>query len=342
MKDFINKLSEKFEIDIISSDKFKHGTNSYRSDENGNITELYLFEVKLKSVDVLLPLKEYLIEMRLEDCEISNLKSVHEFSNLIKLNLCFNPITSAVLEELKPMDSLKFLGLSYTDIDDTTVISKMEFLEELHLGDCINITSVNGLEELHYLTNLNIDSTYIESLADISASNSIERISYRDNCLNRISSLENFPNLKELIITGQNISKIEGLENCNSLKKLRLSTTRINKIEGLDKLINLEVLNLNHNELSNISGLNKLANLKKLNLSENQISEVKNLDGLKNLELLLLESCGVTQFNTEFLFELNSECLISLVRNPIKQIDKSIPDNVTIQFESDHWVPKSI
>lgn len=342
MVGFINKLEKEYDIKIIRSSVFSHGINSFDLDENGNINHLYLFEVSIEKIEKLLPIASQLTDLSLEDCDIEHLDSIKYFSKLNKLDLCFNPITNATIKNLETLKKLKILKLDYTDINDTSPLGNLKNLEELHLHNCMEIEAVLGLEKLTNLKVINLNSTCIESLEDISVHNGIRSISLRDAAINHISGLDRFPNLEELVITGQSLSKIEGFEKSNSLKRLRLSTTSIEIIEGLEHLANLEILDLHHNRIKKTEGLECLMKLKKLNLSENEIKKVENLDQLTNLEYILLECCEIKEVDTSFLTNLSHPCFISLVGNPIKKLSGPIPDHVTIQFETDHWVPKSI
>ncbi|NRA93468.1 MAG: leucine-rich repeat domain-containing protein [Psychroserpens sp.] len=342
MIEFIRKLEKDFDTEIIRSSEYSHRINSFDLDKYGNISSLYLYGISLRNVEMLLPLAEQLSDLSLEDCDLENLDAVKYFSGLKKLDLCFNPITTSTLESLGFLANLKDLRLDYTDIDDTSPLAILTSLEELHLSNCIDIEKVKGLEKLDSLNFLNLNSTYIESLENINVHDSIRSISLRDTAVDRISGLDRFPHLLELEITGQSISKIEGLEKSNSLKRLHLSTTCIKVIEGLEHLTNLEILDLHHNEIKKIEGLDTLLNLKKLNLSENEIRRVENLDKLTRLEYILLECSEIEEVDSRFLSNLNSPCYISLVGNPIIELNEPIPDQVEVKFEVDSWVPRGL
>lgn len=342
MNDFICSLEKKFGTKIIRSSKFVHGQNSFDLNEDGSVERLYLFELGLKDLTRLIPISTQLTNLSLEDCGIDDLGAMKEFTNLKKLDLCFNPITNSSLENLGFLNKLKELHLDYTDIDDTTSLGNLSNLEELYLNDCSQIREVKGLEKLTRLVLLNIDSTSIRSLENIFVHDLIRSLSSKYASIDRISGLDRFPFLEELVIAGQNLLKIEGFQNSSLLKNLRLSTTRIEVIEGLENLCNLEILDLNHNEIKRVDGLNTLLKLRQLNLSENEISKVENLDKLANLEYALFEFNNIQEFDTKFLTHLNSKCLISLVGNPISNVIGHIPKNITVQFNDSEWTPKSI
>ena len=136
------------------------------------------------------------------------------------------------------------------------------------------------------------------------------------------------------------MSSITGLDKLTQLKKLRLDSSKISNINGLDSLTNLESLDLSGNGLTEIHTLNNLIKIKELNVSENNITQIKGLDKLINLELLMLDYNKIKDFNTDWLFNLNQKCTISLSGNPLDKITGKIPDYVTIEIDSSDYVPR--
>ncbi|MNJ97376.1 Internalin-A precursor [compost metagenome] len=341
MIDFIHKLEKKFNTKIIQSDELIHGTSSFDLDKDGNIKHLYLYKVGLRNLDLIEPIAENLIDLTLEGCDLESLGSIQNFKSLVRFELSFNKISDSTLKNIGNLNKLRELQLDYTSIEDTSPLGELINLERLHLNDCDDLKAVKGLQNLKNLSYLNLSSTFVNSIDKIDVRDSLNFLSLRDTVISRISGLDRFPSLKELEITGQSISKIEGLEKSISLNRLNVSTTCISKIEGLEQLVNLEILDLHCAQIEKIEGLDTLVSLKKLNLSENNIRKVENLGKLTNLEYILLDVNRIKEFDLFFLDSL-PPCFISLVGNPIKKLDGSIPDHVKIQFETDHWVPRGI
>ncbi|CAH3150734.1 unnamed protein product [Pocillopora meandrina] len=110
----------------------------------------------------------------------------------------------------------------------------------------------------------------------------------------QITTLENLdclPNLTELCVSESKITAISGLDGCKKLKKLFLYDNKITKIENISHLEQLNVLWLNNNNIIAIEGLEKLLYLLDLNLAGNKITEIGNsLDGNLNLKTLNLSA----------------------------------------------------
>ncbi len=110
----------------------------------------------------------------------------------------------------------------------------------------------------------------------------IEHLRELDLSGNQISQIEGLPeSLTDLDLRNNQISQIEGLPE--GLRGLYLSGNQISQIEGLPE--SLRVLNLSNNEISQIEGLPE--SLTKLYLVGNQISQIEGLpESLTELDLV--------------------------------------------------------
>lgn len=337
----IQNLEKIIRSEIVQSDYLASDINNFEVDEDGNISRLNLYEVDLRSLDILLPFADQLVDLSLKRCQIEKFEAIKRFSNLKRLELYFNSINSSSLESIGQLDNLIDLRLGFTSIKDTKALGNLVNLEKLHLNNSDELKQVQGLGKLKHLKRLNLNSTFIDSIDKIDVHESLNFLSLRDTSVTKISSLDRFPQLSNLEITGQSISKIEGLEKSHSLKRLHISTTWIEKIEGLEQLTKLEILDLHHAEIEKIEGLDTLVNLKELNLSQNAIRKVENLDNLQKLEYLLLDANEIVEFDPRFLMNLHSPCTISLIGNSLRTLE-NVPDHVKILYEGNSWVPRGI
>lgn len=289
---------------------------------------------------MLLPIAGSLINLGLVKCNIRTLRALQYFIQLEVLNLRLNRLHGSTFKHLNHLKNLKNLDLGGIGLKDTSVLSGLIGLEILSISGGNPYREIKGLEPLKSLQHLNISWSSIDNIKKINVNENIRSLNIGETNIKKIEGLERFPHLEEL--RGL-ITKIEGLDKSYNLKKLFISATSVEEIEGLDSLKNLEVLDLSYNEISKIKGLKYLKNLKKLSLNENMISKVENLDHLINLEYLTLEVNKIKEFDASFLSNLISECFISLCFTDIDRKGiKDIPQNVTIKFEADHFVPRTL
>lgn len=123
------------------------------------------------------------------------------------------------------------------------------------------------------------------------------------NNIPQITYLEYTPKLLEINLDHNAISRIENLNPVKGLVSLNLSYNSINRIEGLETLVYLEHLDLSHNNIAVISNLWRLTNLKSLNLSHNKIKAFGDLLANNNLSTIDLSFNGIS------ILETNSELL---------------------------------
>lgn len=343
MTDFIKKVEEEFDTQIIRSNKHIW-KNYYDLDKDGNITTLYLNDVDLKKLDVLLPIADSLVNLAVVQCNIKTLGDLKSFSRLEALSLRLNSLHGSTLGHLSYLKNLKQLDLCGANIQDTSPFNGLTHLEMLFIGSSSRLYEVNGLEGLKSLRHLDASYSRIDSIEKIRVNENIQSLNIEGTKIKKMMHLERFSNLESLNLESTLVEKIEGMDALKKLKEFFISTGRIKRIEGLENLTMLEILDLNFNKISKIEGLDNLTNLKRLSLNENQITKVENLDNLINLELLLLEPNNtVAYFDTSLFQNLVSECYIYIRDiNKLDVIQAAVPENVKINFDKDYPYPTTL
>jgi len=343
MTNFIKKLEKKYDTRIIHSDKHCPG-NYFSTDQDGNITKLYLSDIELKRLDGLLPLANNLIQLTLVQCNIRTLTGLKFFNQLEVLDLRLNQLQSSTLGHLTQLKKLKKLDLSATDLKDTSFVSRLPDLEMLFVGGSNRLFEVKGIENLKSLYHLDASYSEIDSFKKIDSNQYLRSLNLTGNPIEKLTHLNRFTNLEILNLNSSSVEKIQGLDELKNLRELIISSAYIERIEGLENLNKLEILDLSDNEICKIEGLDHLQNLKQLSLNENPIVTVENLDNLIALELLLLEPCKkLSHFDTRFFQSLISECHIYI--RGYKKVDsiKAIaPRNVKINFDENYHFPTSL
>jgi Leucine-rich repeat (LRR) protein len=340
MKEFIKSLNRKYDVKIPLCAEPQKGQNSYSLDKFGNIDALFLNNLDMQNLDFLLPIAEKLEVLSLNNCSIKQISSANSFFSLKKLSLVDNPLEQSELDQLIQLKNLIELNLNITKITDSSPLCELTKLRQLDLGFNSYMYEVKGLKKLNSLNHLDLQFSRIDSLSKVEVNENIQSMNFNGSQLTKISNLENYSNLRNLELSGSRISKIEGLTHSKNLRRLSLAANSINKIDGLGDLVNLETLDLSMNEIPKMEGMEYLINLKGLNLRDNKISVIENLNNLHNLETLILDDNKIRDFDSTFLNNLNSPCIISLAGNPLKQFEGSIPNNVIIEFETEHRAPR--
>lgn len=132
-----------------------------------------------------------------------------------------------------------------------------------------------------------------------------------------------FPNLKKVILTGNEIKSVTKVE-MSQLFKVRSIYLDLNKIEmiaedAFDDLMELELLDLDHNKISVIFPLTlkKLVNLKKFTIHDNLLKTLNELTFSENLQLeeILLYNNKITILSPKLIEPLTNLKTLLLEKN---------------------------
>jgi hypothetical protein len=143
--------------------------------------------------------------------------------------------------------------------------------------------------------------------------------------LTKIEGLQNFQDVKKIILDDNNIIEIKGLEMLQNLEEISLKNNKITDMQGIEKLPNLININLENNQIKDIKGLKTLKNLCSVNLSSNSIFEINcaELPKVENLHLennLIMKIRGRKNFAKKKVivsFRVTKDVFVSLDGNDI-------------------------
>lgn len=343
----INAIEKNLQISIKEWSKASAAeTQYYVTDEK--FISLQLTDLHFENFDALQPVFNMVKQLQFFDCTFTTsnthniVKGIQQFTALetifinsgcvttIKTFLQLETIkelhliidyetipTNTLILDFKKLKSIKSLRLySYNVNTDKMFVFKgaeyLTTLERLTLEcDCI-IDELNKFKNLRYLKTESIQLQITDRLESLKT---LEIKALKDNYT--IYSLEQFPNLENLNITGCNninlgvLKKLKILsigsrgfklenakffDNLPNLEQLEFNECKITEINNLDKLSNLKVLNLYENHtIENIDGIENLKNLEYLNLYDNKISDISVLNKLPKLKEVNVAGNNITQ-----------------------------------------------
>lgn len=166
----------------------------------------------------------------------------------------------------------------------------------------IAFTQISKLTNLQYCYNLQ-ELTLIETGPLLSLSG-IEHVAKSLQTLRIIgcnltqidSSLTSLTNLRELVLSKNNITQIQNLHCCNRLSKLWLYSNQISKISNLENNSYLQELWLQDNKISQVENLENLVNLQELHLSENPFLSFNSISKVCTLSIVSVLSFAGLDF----------------------------------------------
>ena len=166
---------------------------------------------------------------------------------------------------------------------------------------------------------LRLRSCHIDGKAWLVDFPALKKLDLSYNQIRKFEGLDHLASLTELDLSGNQIAKLEGLNALTSLTRLDLSDNQIAKLEGLDSLTSLTELYLSGNQIAKLEGLNALTSLTGLNLSGNQISKLESLASLTSLTRLNLSDNQIAKL--EGLNALTSLTGLDLRGNQIAKLE---------------------
>ncbi|MCE8192480.1 leucine-rich repeat protein [Porphyromonas gingivalis] len=166
---------------------------------------------------------------------------------------------------------------------------------------------------------LRLRECQIESMAWLVDFPALKILDLSYNQISKLEGLDGLTSLTELYLWGNQISKLEGLDHLTSLTGLNLSGNQISKLEGLDHLTSLTWLDLSDNQIAKLEGLERLTSLTTLSLSRNQIAKLEGLNALTSLTELDLSGNQIAKL--EGLNALTSLTELDLSGNQIAKLE---------------------
>jgi len=194
----------------------------------------------------------------------------------------------------------------------------MGYLTHLNAYDK-GISDLEGLQYAGNLVSLDLRSNNIVDITYISHLPYLETLDMGNNYyLEDISAIAALSNLKELSLSGTQVSDIYLLSTLPQLEELKLQGTPVNNIIWLGDLTNLKHLNLGSTDVSDISALENLTYLEYLSLNYCLIGDISILSNMTNLHTLLLNSTSIrdisplTQLTNLTLLDINGARSLNL------------------------------
>ena len=183
-----------------------------------------------------------------------------------------------------------------TNEDLKEIVEKHPYLESLDISNCDNIddfTVLNRLENLRELSVNNCD--YFTNLDDISGCHNLRVLNIGNTFIKNLYTLKNFPNLEILNCACNSISDVNGIENCPKLTDVILwNCFSLNDISALDSLSNLKFLDIDSTSVSDILALSDCYNLEFLFMDNcNKVDDIFSLSVLTKLRCLLLDGKNI-------------------------------------------------
>ena len=160
----------------------------------------------------------------------------------------------ADLGGIEALEGLSFLQLFGNDITDITPLRELTRLTNLSLGGS-EISDLEPLEDLVNLTSLSLHDSGIDDLTAVSGFTQLVFLDLGFNDLgDDIEPLTNVSNLRQLNLSGTQLSDVSPLAELEELQTLEIATNSIEDITPLETLTKLRVVVIEDNPLDTSPG----------------------------------------------------------------------------------------
>ena len=222
------------------------------------------------------------------------------------------------------------LNLSEKNITDITGLENFSNLIELNLSKNKNITSIEKIKECNQMEIFNASETAIgNNFSAIENWENLRSLLLNSVGMTKITNLNNLTQKKvkqeqectieELDLSANSLDNLNGIENIKSLRILTATKNNISQLPNLSELKNLEQISLFNNKLAKIPKIDKTEKkLKYIYLSENKINDISELNGLTELIALDLSNNYLEDNDIKNIQNIKISKALKLAGNSIK------------------------
>lgn len=161
--------------------------------------------------------------------------------NLKKISFSWDGLNNSsfanLCTQLADSNKLQSIGINSLSVSNKIDFSKIKNLKDTTLQnfslygntglDKYQLDSIEGIEEITSLKNINIDWTTLTSMPDLSNLTNLETIKITNSSIKDLTPIANCTNLKEINFNNNNISNVKPLENMSNLTTLRLENNSL-------------------------------------------------------------------------------------------------------------------
>ncbi len=218
-----------------------------------------------------------------------DLGGIQCFQNLTSLKLrgrSFKDLSE--ISALSNIQSIELIGTNVVSIDSFKNLSK---IKSLVISETMNLQSVEGVEEMTKLTNLDLSNNGIVNIEGLNNLINLTTLYLNDNEIISFPSINQLEDLEYLDVSDNNIVELgEDLSGLVNLITFDAENNMICDISTLDDLHSLVTLNLSHNDLGcngispDFDSLENASNLVNLYLDYNNLTSI---EGLRDRDISL-------------------------------------------------------
>lgn len=176
--------------------------------------------------------------------------------------------------------------------------------EDWNDGNIILQIAKNQNNPYDKITNLSYDNMELSDLNGIENFINLRRLIVNNNRLTSLKDIENLFELTEIYCESNLLTSLKGIENSKKLITLYCRYNQLKSLEEIENLVELRILACSDNHLYSLD-LTNLVDIRYLHCYRNKLTELK---GIENLTKLVQLNCFENEFPTEYRLYLRKYC----------------------------------
>jgi len=253
-----------------------------------NLRKLNCENTSITSLDPLADLMD-LQELNSSGTLINSLEALSDSRNLRVLNIDKTKVES--LDPLSELENMEHLSCEHTPLVEGGIL---QFIRE-HPGCLVIYKS----DELSLWWNEALSPAWKDvirnqlAISGIPSKDQLHEIVFTEslevsgnNDIWDLSPINEFVNLRELIISNTSVSDLTPLSQMSSLESLTCSRSPIKSLEPISELTNLKYLDCQDTPIDDLKPIRNLIDLEVLKCSGTEVSKLKHISSLINLKVL--------------------------------------------------------
>jgi len=145
------------------------------------------------------------------------------------------------------------------------------------------INSLKGIEQLHNLTELELQDNLIADLAPLTTLKKLKSLNLMRNRIEDMSPLKSLSKLEHIDLSDNFIQRLDELAKLSELTSIIAWKNGITSIDSLKGLTKLSFLNIEDNAISDIQVIQQMPKLIKVNLDGNPVVDMSPMKGRTNI-----------------------------------------------------------
>lgn len=244
----------------------------------------------------------------LDDCDSVDIEQLYKISSLDSINLSGNQYVMDLVP-IEALRELKYLDISYTQIQELNPISNITFLTHLNISNTIT-KDIQFIKYSDKLTYLDISNTLIIDISELENLKSLTTLKAVETPIISFDVLNSFESLRFLNLKGNGFNNLSNIEELNQLVELDLSSNYLINFEFLAQLEGLESINLQETNIVDMTPLKDLPNLKVVNINQTEVSDLNPLDKIPTLNKIYADRTRIQEWEADEFTRRNKSVLL--------------------------------